>query len=90
MATLGFLQNMGIWEWLIILAIVLLIFGYKLPGLGRNLGKSIGEFKSGLKEGLEETKTAGPTPAAPQVAQPTAVQPIPPSSGSGNGQSPAR
>jgi sec-independent protein translocase protein TatA len=46
------------WEWIIILAIFLLLFGAtKLPALARSLGKSAGEFKKGLKEGAEESKS---------------------------------
>jgi len=42
-------------EWLIILAIILLLFGgKKLPGLMRGLGKGIKEFKDAKnKEGQE-------------------------------------
>lgn len=53
---LGFLQNIGWPELLIILAIVLLIFGNRLPGIGRSLGRSLMEFKSGLKEGKEDVE----------------------------------
>lgn len=46
-------------EWIILLAIVLLLFGSKkLPELARGLGKSITNFKSGLNESEEdETET---------------------------------
>ncbi len=41
----------GIPELLIIMAILLLLFGgAKLPGLMRNLGRSVNEFKTGIKE----------------------------------------
>ncbi|MBK7406431.1 MAG: twin-arginine translocase TatA/TatE family subunit [Phycisphaerales bacterium] len=40
-------------ELLIILAIGLLLFGKRLPEVGRSLGKGIVEFKRGLK-GIEE------------------------------------
>src|SRR5881275_214255 len=40
-------------EWLIIAAIGLLIFGKRLPEVGRSLGKGIVEFKKGLK-GIDE------------------------------------
>ena len=43
--------GIGIPELLVILLICLLIFGAdKLPGLGKALGKTISEFKKGMKE----------------------------------------
>ncbi len=45
--------NFSGWELLIILAIGLLLFGSRLPSVGKNLGKSIVEFKKGIK-GVEE------------------------------------
>lgn len=39
---------------LVFLAIVLLLFGNRLPDTMRNLGKSVTEFKKGVKEGNEE------------------------------------
>ena len=41
----------GGWEWIIILAIVLLLFGNRLPSVLRNLGSGITQFKRGLKDG---------------------------------------
>src|SRR3979409_1911448 len=40
-------------EWIIIAAFGLLIFGKRLPEVGRSLGKGIVEFKKGLK-GVED------------------------------------
>src|ERR1051325_6377629 len=40
-------------EWILILAFGLLIFGKRLPEVGRSLGKGIVEFKKGLK-GVED------------------------------------
>lgn len=44
------------WEWIIILAIVLVLFGApKLPGLAKSLGESIRIFKKEMKSS-DETK----------------------------------
>ncbi len=39
----------GGWEWIIVLVITLLIFGKRLPGTMRSIGKGVVEFKKGLK-----------------------------------------
>jgi sec-independent protein translocase protein TatA len=45
---------LGIWELVILLAIVLLVFGSsRLPTLARSVGESITEFKKGFK-GIED------------------------------------
>ncbi|MHC4993757.1 MAG: twin-arginine translocase TatA/TatE family subunit [Planctomycetota bacterium] len=47
----------GHMELLVILVIALLIFGKRLPEVGKSMGKSIVEFKKGLKgvkEGMDE------------------------------------
>ena len=49
MNTLAILNMPGGWEWILILVVGLLLFGRKLPELGRSLGKGIVEFKKGLK-----------------------------------------
>lgn len=43
----------GVTEWIIIAAFGLLIFGKRLPEVGRSLGRGIVEFKKGLK-GIED------------------------------------
>ena len=50
MLLVGFLGR-GVPELLIVAAVFLLLFGgAKLPGLMRNLGRSVNEFKTGIKE----------------------------------------
>lgn len=45
----------GFWELLLILLMVLLFFGArKLPQIGEGLGKSISEFKKGVKNPVEK------------------------------------
>jgi sec-independent protein translocase protein TatA len=53
-------------NWLLIAGIALLIFGKRLPEVGRSLGKGIVEFKKGLA-GIEEDVTqASPQPVIGQ------------------------
>jgi len=68
MMPLAFLQNMGPWEWVVILVVALLLLGHRLPGLGKAMGRSVSEFKSGLKEGQKE-ESKDPA-AAPKSAPP--------------------
>jgi sec-independent protein translocase protein TatA len=53
------MPRLGLPEILVILAIVILIFGAnRLPQLGKGLGQSIRNFKSGLASGEKEEKDA--------------------------------
>lgn len=54
------------WQLIIVLLIILLLFGHRLPGLARSLGSGITEFKKGLKEGDEKEKLPPPAPGAPE------------------------
>lgn len=45
----GWLGIPGGWEWIIILIVALLIFGKRLPGTMRSIGKGVVEFKKGIK-----------------------------------------
>ncbi len=42
--------GLGIWELLIILVLVLVLFGRKLPDLGEGLGKGIRNFRKSIRE----------------------------------------
>lgn len=54
------MPNLGIWEWVIILTIVIILFGVgKLPQIGGALGQSIREFRSSAKEVRDVLDEAG-------------------------------
>ena len=53
---LAFLSSLGAPELIVIGIIALLIFGRRLPEVGRSLGKSFVEFKKGLKDTSDEIK----------------------------------
>ena len=61
------------WGWIVL--VVAVVFGAsKLPDIARNLGRSSGEFKKGIKEGNEgEEDTSAPPPAS--GVDPTAAAP---------------
>jgi sec-independent protein translocase protein TatA len=67
--------NLGAQEMIILLIIGVLLFGRKLPEVGRYLGKGIVEFKKGIK-GLEDEVegTAAPRPEPPALEQPRPPQ----------------
>jgi len=59
--------GISIWELLILLVVLLLIFGAKrLPEMGRSLGKGMREFKDGVTGVEQSVSTTTPTPAPPQ------------------------
>lgn len=53
MNSLAFLGLPGGTEWIVIALFGLLLFGKRLPEVGKSLGRSIVEFKKGLR-GVEE------------------------------------
>ncbi len=58
----------GGYEWVIILGIALLIFGRRLPEVGRSLGKGIVEFKKGIKGIEDEIETESSSSKPAQIA----------------------
>lgn len=71
--------NLGPTEMIIILGIGVLIFGRKLPEVGRYLGKGIVEFKKGVR-GIEDDVdlSSNSNPVSNQVEQPKAPQKVNP------------
>ncbi len=65
--------GISIWELLILLVVLLLIFGAKrLPEMGRSLGKGMREFKDSVT-GVEESVTGTTTPTPTTVELPPAA-----------------
>lgn len=64
MSTLAFIQNIGPTQWIIILVLALLLFGKRLPEVGRSLGKGIVEFKKGIKGIDDDLDDASEKPAS--------------------------
>ena len=66
MSTLALFGPIGTWEALVLLALGLLIFGRRLPEVGRSLGKGIVEFRRGLSGVEEEIDQASRRPSSNQ------------------------
>jgi sec-independent protein translocase protein TatA len=73
----------GPFHWLILAAIVFLLFGNRLPSVMRSLGQGVVEFKKGL-QGIEDdvknsTNKIEEQPSKPQAqqeAKPSEAEPI--------------
>jgi sec-independent protein translocase protein TatA len=60
--------GISIWELLILLVVLLLIFGAKrLPEMGRSLGKGMREFKDSVTGVEEAVTTTTPTPTSVEL-----------------------
>lgn len=72
---LALFQKLGLWEIIIILAAILLLFGGKrLPGLARSLARGIKSFKKEMKGAGDEFKNAmdmedDPAPKSPDTSK---------------------
>jgi sec-independent protein translocase protein TatA len=63
--------GIGYQELMVILVIVLVLFGgSKLPDLAKSLGRSMKEFKKGIGTESEEERAPRPQPAAPALSTP--------------------
>ena len=55
---IAFIGMPGTWELIVIAMVGLLIFGNRLPEVGKGLGRGIVEFKKGLKSINEDIEDA--------------------------------
>ena len=67
----------GPFEMMLLAGLGLLIFGKRLPEVGRNIGKGIVEFKRGLKEAENEITSEPSQPQLPPTTAVTAPQTAP-------------
>lgn len=67
MHTLAFLPNLGAPELIIIGIVMLLLFGRRLPEVGRSLGQGIVSFKKGLREVEDEIDQQSRRPSGGDV-----------------------
>lgn len=68
MTTFAFLPNLGWPEMLVIGVVMLLLFGRRLPEVGRSLGQGVVQFKKGLKDVEDEVRGQG-SASQPQHTQ---------------------
>ncbi len=67
----------SIWHWLIVIAVVVILFGGRgrLSGIMGDFAKGVKAFRSGMKE--EPSPAEGPHPDAPKIAASEAAKPAP-------------
>ena len=64
------------WTYALVVIVALLLFGKRLPEVGRSLGRGIAEFKKGLHDVQDELTREEPHPPPPQnKLQPPAYPP---------------
>lgn len=76
MPTLGLFTSLGPLEIGIILLVGLLLFGRRLPEVGRGLGKSIVEFKRGLKDATDEIDEVSNEVRSPSQLKASETSPV--------------
>lgn len=67
--------SFSIWHWLVVLAIVVVIFGTKkLRNMGGDLGGAIKNFKDSMQTGDEDKKDEAASQAAPKKLESRVVE----------------
>jgi sec-independent protein translocase protein TatA len=66
MNTLAFLPNIGWTEMIVVGVVMLLLFGRRLPEVGRSLGQGIVQFKKGLKDIGDDIDVQSSKPESPK------------------------
>ena len=70
----AFIPGLGMQEMLLLLLLGVLLFGRKLPDIGRSLGKTVIEFKKGVS-GVEEEISNATSGGSKAAIEPEAVRP---------------
>jgi sec-independent protein translocase protein TatA len=72
------LPNLGPMEMMVVMVVAVLLFGKRLPEVGRSLGKGLIEFKKGLRGVEDDIDAAARVPARrAQTLAPTEPAPDP-------------
>lgn len=72
------MPNLKGWEWLIIVALILVLFGAKrLPDAARGLGRSLRIFKAETKGLTEDGQAVKDAPAVPPAAPTAPIESTP-------------
>ena len=70
------MPQLGVWELLVVLVIVLLIFGAsRLTGIGKGLGGAINAFRTEVKKGKEDEEEEGKAPETSKAPTPETEPP---------------
>lgn len=69
------LPSLGPMEMMVVMVVAVLLFGKRLPEVGRSVGKGLVEFKKGLRGIEDDAEIASRTPA--RKAQTPTPEPLP-------------
>lgn len=75
MTVFGFLGSIGFPEMMLLLLLGVLLFGRKLPDIGRSIGKTVIEFKKGIGGMEEEISSATSGSPSRNAIEPEPVRP---------------